>query len=293
MLASAASAASIEDQISVYTEENAKGYLDPLVQVAGTDLNMGLFGGTYIPQQQIYFRFEIIAMGTWFEDADRTFRATTEEGFSPQKTADASTVVGPGTSTVVDGDEGSQFIFPGGFNLGSLTLGTLQLRFGGFKGTEIMARGAGAVIGDNELGDIQLYGFGVRHSISQYFPNATWNASGGFMWTQLKAGKNTAGNDMFKTSAWTLGAEGSRIYATGPATWEPYVGVALNYQSSEVQYLSEAAGDTLLDVKFDAKYSFRGFIGVLLHFKYVGFKGEFDLGSRPGLMFGLTLGQHF
>jgi hypothetical protein len=293
-LASAVSAGSIEDQISVYSEKNAMGYLEPLVEVSGTDLNMGMFDSALIPPQKLYFRFELVMMGTWFADDDETFKATTEEGFTPEATADASTVVGPGEAFEVEGDAGSIFIFPGGFDLSSLTLGTPQIRFGGFKGTEVLLRGVGGVIGDNELGDISLMGFGVRHSISQYFPNATWNAAGGFMWTRLKAGKNKAGNDMFKTTAWTLGAEGSKIYTKGPATFEPYLGLSLDYESSEVQYESEASDNgTLTDLNFDASYAVRLSVGLLLHFKYVAGKAEFNLGKRRGVVFALGFGQYF
>ena len=93
LLATAASA-SVEDQLSVYGEENAKGYLEPLVEAGGADLNLGLFESAYIPTDDWYVKLEFRGMGTWFKDDEKTFTATTEDGFSPETTAEVSTVVG-------------------------------------------------------------------------------------------------------------------------------------------------------------------------------------------------------
>ena len=293
-LASAASA-SIEDQLSVYSRANATGYLEPLVEVAGTDLNLGLFGSADIPPDGWYFKLEFRGMGTWFKDEDRTFRATTEEGFSPETTVDAPTVVGPGEAVEVDdGEGGTKFYFPGGFDLNSLALAVPQIRFGSFRGTEVIVRGIAGVVGDNELGDISLFGAGVRHSISQYLdPDFPANIAAGFMYSSFKAGKNEAGNDMFKVSAWTLGVEGSKIWKKGGAAVEPYVGLSLDSYSGDVEYRSEASDSpSIVDVNYDATYMFRVSVGVLAYVHYVGAQAEFNLGKRNSIAFSLGFGKY-
>jgi len=293
VLATAASA-SIEDQLSVYSSENARGYLKPLIEAAGTDLNLGLFESAYIPTEGWYARIEVRGMGSWFKDDDRVFEATTEDGFSPQTAADASTVVGPSGAVEVDGDAGTKFYFPGGFDLNSLALATPQIRFGSFKGTEGLIRFAAGVIGDNELGDLELWGVGVRHSISQYLkPDFKYNIAGGFMYSGFKAGKNEAGNDMFDVRAWTLDVEGSRIWRKGGAAAEPYVGLSLDSYSGSVEYNSEASTNPgEVDVKYDATYGFRASIGLLASVKYVAGQIEYNLGKRNSIMLSLGFGKY-
>ncbi|MFC1799568.1 DUF6588 family protein [Candidatus Eisenbacteria bacterium] len=292
VLATAASA-SIEDQLSVYGEANAKGYLEPLVDAAGADLSLGLFESAYIPTDGWFVKIEVRGMGTWLKNDEKTFMATTEDGFSPETTTDAPTVVGPGEAVEVENEAGAKFFFPGGFDLNSLALATPQIRFGAFKGTEGLIRFAAGVIGDNELGDLQLWGVGVRHSISQYLnPDLGYNIAAGFMYSNFKAGKNKGGNDMFDITAWTLGAQGSKIWRKGGAAVEPYVGLSVDSYSGSVEYQSEAGTPSVVDVKYDASYGFRASLGLLASVQYVAGQIEYNLGSRNSITFSLGFGKY-
>ncbi len=294
LLLATAVSASVEDQLSVYGEDNARGYLDPLIGAAGTDLNLGLFESAYIPPDGWFVKLEFRGMGTWFKDKDKTFRATTEEGFSPETSVDASTVVGPGDAVEAEGDAGAKFFFPGGFDLGSFAMAVPQLRFGSVKGTEGIIRFAAGKLGDNEMGDLALWGVGVRHSISQYLnPDLGYNIAAGFMYSDFKAGTNESGNDMFKVTAWTLGVEGSKIWRKGGAAIEPYAGLSLDSYSADVQYEGKtSSGPSIVDVKYDATYGFRASLGVLASVQYVAGQVEFDLGKRNSITFSLGFGKY-
>jgi hypothetical protein len=284
--------AGLEDQLAGYSDENAKGYLEPLVDAAGADLNMGLFESARIPTSGYYFRVDLILMAVRFSDDDRTYSAITEGDFSPRQRANAPTVVGPGDAVTVDGDAGSQFSFPGGFNLNSFALAAPQIRFGSFAGTEILLRGFGGVVGDNELGDIELMGFGVRHNIDQYFSQLPGNLAAGFMWQRFKAGTNEAGGDMFKTSAWTLGVQGSKIYGNNWFFFEPYGGLSLDSYNTDVSYYTEATTPaSVLDLSYDPTYNLRITLGFLARFAYGGAKAEYSFGQRSGFSLGLTIGK--
>jgi len=292
VLATAASA-SIEDQLSVYGEANAKGYLEPLVEAGGAALNLGLFESAYIPTDGWYVKLEFRGMGTWFKDDEKTFSATTEDGFSPETTAEAPTVVGPGDAVEVEGDAETRFFFPGGFDLGSFALATPQIRFGTVKGTEGLVRFVTAVLGDNELGDVQLWGFGVRHSISQYLdPDLGYNIAAGFMYSSFKAGENENGSDMFDVTAWTICAQGSKIWRKGGAAVEPYVGLSLDSYSGNAEYKSEAGTTSMVDVNYDASYAFRASLGMLASVQFVSGQIEYNLGSRSSIMFSLGFGKY-
>ena len=81
LLASPA-AAQIDAPLSAYLQQNAKGYLQPLVDAFAADVNSGLFHSARIPSNP-HLSFELKVMSVFFEDADRTFVASTEGLFTP------------------------------------------------------------------------------------------------------------------------------------------------------------------------------------------------------------------
>ncbi|MDH5628055.1 MAG: hypothetical protein OEY69_07150, partial [Candidatus Krumholzibacteria bacterium] len=84
----------VQNQISVYTGANAQGYLQPLVNAFGAALNSTYSYSAYIPPSSFHISLEVPVMGVFFEDSDRTFTATTEQGFLPQsEVTTAPTVV--------------------------------------------------------------------------------------------------------------------------------------------------------------------------------------------------------
>jgi hypothetical protein len=113
ILAASVVVAGLEDQLAVYSGDNAEGYLEPLAEAIGTNLNNGLFQSSFISLTGFNAGFELRGMAVWFSDDDETFRAKTEGGFNPPSSADAPTVVGPGESVTVTGEGGTTYMFPG------------------------------------------------------------------------------------------------------------------------------------------------------------------------------------
>ena len=81
--------AQIETNLSVYGEENAKGYLNPLYEALGAGLSNGLYYSALIPQKKFYIRIEAQATVVNFGSSDKTFQATTEPYFPEDVTVDA------------------------------------------------------------------------------------------------------------------------------------------------------------------------------------------------------------
>ena len=127
--------AQIDDNISAYTGKNAEGYLGPLVEAMGTCLNGGVYRSGNIPKAGLNIALEFPFVGLYFSDDDKHFMGTTEGGFSPETTTSVPTVVGPTGAVIVDGDGGTAFAFPGGFDIGSFALVAPQLRVGSVMGT--------------------------------------------------------------------------------------------------------------------------------------------------------------
>jgi hypothetical protein len=289
LTAAAPSFAQIEDQLSAYTGKNATGYLQPLADAFGADLNGGLYHSAHIPEMGLYISLELNVMSVLFGDDERTFRATTESGFTPEQTATAPTVVGDGKAVIVPGDGGTQFAFPGGFDLNSFAIAVPQLRIGSIRGTQALIRYFAMNTGDVELGDISLFGIGARHSISQYFrPGFPVDIAGGFFWQTFSLGENKRGDDLISTSAFTVGVQASRRFVV----LEPYGGLSLDTHSMDVSYESDALGaKERIDIDFGSSTSLHLTLGLGLNFTYAKAYFEYNIASMSSFSFGFALGN--
>jgi len=246
LAASPAAATDIGDQLSAYGEDNAKGYLQPLVDAIGVEINSGLYHSAAIDKSW-GVKFELQAMALIFPSSDATFSATTEDGFTPQQTVDAPTVVGSGDAVTVDGDNNTQFAFPGGFNLNSFGLAVPQLRVRIPTGSEVLVRYiAGAFADDVEIGDMKLMGFGARHNISQYFADS--------IPAELTVGafyQKFEGGDVWDATALSFGLQISK------KVWiiDTYGGFAMDSFKMDVKYDSEATGESVpTTLNFDSGF---------------------------------------
>ena len=289
LLAAGGAAAQIEGQLSAYTGANAEGYLQPLADAIGTNLNGGLFHSAHIPTEDgLHISLETRAIVVLFGDDDKTFKATTESYFEPVTTLNAPTVVGSGEAAVVtNGTTGAEFAFPGGFSLGSFAIAVPQLRIGTYRGTEALIRYFAIDTGDAEIGDLSLVGFGLRHSISQYMtPFFPLDLSGGFFWQSFDLGE-----DLISTNAFTIGAQVSKRFPAGFITLEPYGGLSWDMFSMDVSYEYESEDDIEeITLDFESTSTPRMTMGVNLAAPIVNLNVEYSIASQNSFSFGLGLG---
>jgi len=293
LLAGPAGASQLEDNLSVYSEKNATGYMQPLADLIGADLNSGLFRSADIPVSGFLLSLEIPVMMTKVRDKDRTFRATTEEGFFPEQTVDAPTAVGPGEAVIVDGVGGTQFAFPGGLDQNSVPLASLQFRIGRLYGTEAIVRYVSADVSDEELGKVTLFGLGAQHSISQYLDKQLpLELSAGLFWQTYKIGKNSAGGDLIKGSAFTIGAQGSKKFGQPMIYVEPYGGLSIDTHSMDIAYESEASGEPEdVTLNLERSTNIHLTVGALFKIYYIGGYIDYGFTGRSTWTAGLIIGN--
>jgi len=283
----------VQGQISVYTGDNAVGYLQPLANALGAALNSGFGYSAYIPKTSFHLSVEAPVMGLFFEDDDRTFQATAESGFVPQPgttSYDVPTVVGGSEAVIADGQGGAQFAFPGGFDLNSFGLAVPQLRLSSIAGTEAVVRWAAFETGDNDLGNVDMFGIGGRHSVSQYFgENPPLDVAVGVLYQQLEIGENDFGNPFVDTSALTVQLQGSRRMPVGFMTFEPYGGVAYESLDLDVEYAD--SNDEAVAVSMEGENSFRFTIGAGLNFAAGQVWADYNFSDTSNFTFGLALGN--
>lgn len=280
-------AAQVEDQVSGYGDENAEGYLEPLVRAIGADLTSAIWTSAYIPLEDgFHMSLETRVVGLIFDDDMRTFTATTEGDFTPETTEDAPTVIGGADPVLVVGNgdyEGEIFQFYGGFDVNSFALAVPQIKLSAYKGTEVMIRYFALDTGEVEIGDIALYGFGVHHSVSQYFgPDFPMDLAAGAFYQNL-----TIGEDLMDATAYSFGVQASRRYPAGFAIIEPYGSLAVDVFSMDVSYEGESEQ---VDVSYDADTSVDFTAGLNLHAAFFHLNGEYSISGQNTFAFGFGFG---
>lgn len=287
LLAASAAPAQIEDQISAYTGDNAEGYLAPLADAIGADLNSSVWTSAHIPESDgLHLSFETRVVGVMFSDDQRTFSATTEAGFSPETTTDAPTVVGDGEAVIVEGDGGSSFAFPGGFDLHSFAIAVPQIRIGAYRGTEALVRYFAIDTGDVELGQLSLFGIGLHHSISQYMgPAMPVDLAAGFFYQKF-----TLGDDLMDATAFTVGVQASKRFPAGFSVIEPYAGLSVDMFSMDVSYQSEAARSGEITFEYQSDTSLDLTVGLNVSAAFFSLNGEYSISGQNTFAFGFGVG---
>ena len=176
--------AEVNDYIDAYLGTNARPYIQPLVDLATGNINTGVFDWAAIPDE-FYVKVKLNGMLSIPTDEMRTFTGQTSGNFSPQTSVLAPTIIGDEESIVLTGSNNSVYVFPGGYDLNHLALGTPQITFGGILNSELTGRFLTFPLSDNE--DINFYGIGGRHAISNYFVDPPFDLSVGFMYHHIDA----------------------------------------------------------------------------------------------------------
>lgn len=278
--------AQIDERLAAYTGRNAKGYLAPLVDAFRSNLNAGLFHSAYVPPSGFYVSLEVNAMATFFDDDDRTFMATTEGDFLPEQTVEAPTVVGDNDAVFVDGIAGTQFAFPGGFEVDNIWFACPQLRIGSWKGTEALGRLILYDTGMSELGDLTVWGVGLRHSISQYIERVhPVDLALSVNWQSAEVENEDSQGVLHAQSVSASLHSGVALGAM-----YPYGGLSVDWFDMGVDYRFE--DDTglepfQLDYQYDAAFQLT--LGIAYQVRGLAAYGEYNLAAQNSVAVGLSV----
>ncbi|NOZ60569.1 MAG: hypothetical protein GXO74_02700 [Calditrichaeota bacterium] len=270
----------IENFVSKYTSENGKKYLQPLADAFGANMNSGFFHSAHIERNGFQFYGGIVTMFAPIADDQKVFTAQTEGLFSPPTTAEAPTIFGNSENVAVEGTGGTAYVFPGGFDMTTFPIAVPQLSFGSIMGTEAMLRFIDIKLDDN-LGKLSLVGFGVRHSVSQYFPTLPVDIAVGFYKQSFKLGNIIDANSL------SIGAQAS--YSKGILTF--YGGLANESSNLNISYAYES-DENGEDISFElkAKNSFRLTTGVAAALGPIVLHTDFNFAQQNVVVVGLGIG---
>lgn len=279
-----AAADTLDDNLSRYTDETAAGYLAPLSEAFGQNLNTGYFTTAAIPQNGFYIRFSLQVMNVRFGNDDKTFVASPPPDFPSDETVVAPTVVGDGESVDLYGEGGAKFTFPGGLGFGNEPLAVPQLIIGSVNGTEAVIRWFGFDTGSDDFEKIEFLGLGVRHSLSQYFEDFPVELAASVMYQTFKVR-----DDLIDGKAFAFGAQASKEYGM----LEPFASLTLDTWSNSTRFTANEGteDEEIRNLDFDSKSNLHLALGTSANLSFMRLWGAVNMAGKFGWNAGLSFGN--
>lgn len=175
----------IQAYLDAYIGENAIPYLQPLADLFASNINTGVWEWSK-GDSTFYFRLKAQAIVSFPSDPMQTFTGKTTGDFRPSQTATVPTIIGDRNAVLLQGEDTTFYIFPGGYDLKRLMLGTPQVTIGGFLHSEISGRFLSFSLGE-DIGQVRFLGIGARHFLSDYF-DLPFEFSVGYFYHHIQAG---------------------------------------------------------------------------------------------------------
>ncbi|MBI5471482.1 MAG: hypothetical protein HY961_03965 [Ignavibacteriae bacterium] len=272
----AANAQKLNDFVSKYGNANGVGYMQPLADAFGANINSGVYQSARIPLGGFHLTFSVMLMAAPVTESRKTFSATTEGFFAPQQKADVPTIFGSTEGKTVVGNAGTAYAFPGGLNMTTFAVAVPQITIGSFRGTEGTIRFFQAKLGDN-IGELQLWGIGARHNINQYFKKLPLDIAFGIYQHHFEIG------DIVSANATLISAQAS--YPWSVFTF--YGGPAVEISNMDVNY-DGTSGKIALELK--SQNSVRFTVGTLVSLAFFRLFADYNLASQPAFVLGLGFG---
>lgn len=282
--------AQVDARLAAYTGRNASGYFAPLVEAFRSNLNSGLFHSAHVPRAGFHASLELNGMATFFDESSRSFTAVTEGDFLPTQTTQAPTVIGNNDAVFVEGDAGTQFAFPGGFDVDHIWFACPQLRIGSWRGTEVMGRFILYDAGLSDIGESTVWGLGLRHNVSQYFAflhPVDVAFAVGYQDARLE---DENGQDVLKSDIFTAGLHSS----VELGAMCPYAGLSVNWFDMGLEYVFEGEiglDPFRLDFEYDAELQLT--LGIAYRMGGMAVYGEYNWADQSSLATGLSVTYPF
>jgi len=272
----------LEDAIEQLTGETTKGYLQPFVNSFANNLNSGLYRTAHVSSVGLHFYIGLSGMVTMIPDEDKTFMATPPSPF-PAQQVETATVFGE-SGAVVNGPGGLKYAFQNGLLQGeAVPFVVPHIEVGSILGTNVKFRYfSGEIPGDDEtLGKIELLGYGLQHSISQYFFILPVDISAGFFYQKFDVG------DFLSTKSTSFGLQVSKSIPL----FTIYGAAAMESTTMDVNYTFEG-GDISeeISLSLDSKSKLRISVGARLKLGVIILNGDYSIGNQTTATVGLGLG---
>jgi hypothetical protein len=271
----------LENVLRQYTQTTVSGYIQPMADLFGANMNSGLYPSASVPQTGLSVRFTIVGMGAMVGDNQKTYALALPPSFA-QRTMDAPTIFGPKATTVRDPDTGLEFKPSDGIIDATLfPLAVPQLTVGSIFGTEATVRFITTPsIGDGKFPKTTLWGIGARHSVSQYIPEAPVDIAVGLFYSNFTVG------DIIDFTGLTIGALAGKSF--GPL--DLFGGLSWEKSTMNLAFTPSAAGSPAVDIDLDGENSVRFTAGAGLNLSVLRVYADANFGAVTNFSAGLGFG---
>jgi hypothetical protein len=280
----AAAQSSLEDALKQYNGTTVRGYIQPLVDLFGANLNSGFFAGPAAPRSGLSFRLSLIAMASQVSDDQKTYTAPTPTGWTPSSFQTATIFGGTGTTVTNQNNPALQYRGSDGLIDASLfPLAVPQVSIGGIAGTEATVRFITTPsFGDSdEFPKTTLFGAGLRHNVGRYLGILPFDLGVGAMYSSFKVG------DIVEVTGLTIGAQISKTFTVLTL----YGGLAWEKSSMNLTYTStDPAVSGTVDIDLDGANTFRTTAGIALKLAVARVFADVNFGSVTNFSGGLSFG---
>ena len=245
----------INDYLDAYIGTNAKPYLQPAADLLTTNINTGVWDWSRI-NNSFYIKLKANGMLSYPSESMKTFTGHTTGDFTPAQTAVVPTIIGDEESVLIQSPTNEVYVFPGGFDVDKVTLGTPQLTVGGFLNMEISGRFLTFPLGHDE-GRVDFYGLGGRYSITSAMDNPPIDFSVGYFYHHVKAGRYVTSNQHLISAI--IGKSGKMLDA--------HIGIGYQVAMHNLQYMyqdSDFMYNVNLDMTNSNPYIVEGGVGLHL-----------------------------
>lgn len=267
----------LENVIRQYDRQTIAGYIQPLADLLGANMNGGFYHTAAIPTAGLNVSFKIVGTGGLVGDDMKSYTLTLPASFT-QRTMEAPTIFGGTGAEVVD-PLGTRFRPSDGiFDASLFPTAIPQLTVGSVYGTEAVLRFAPIPEVGGTTPSATLFSVGARHSISQYLMEFPLDLAVGFYYSSYTAG------DIIDLSGLSIGANASKSFAALTV----YGGVA--WESSTMKLDYTGPGSEGVDIELDGENSFRFTGGLSLRLAFLILFADANVGAVTNISAGLGFG---
>ena len=235
----------LEKVLKQYDSQTVKGYIQPMVDFFGANMNAGLYHSAAIPAMGLKIEIDLVGMGSLVGDEQKTYSAPAPPGFGAS-TFKTATIFGGKGGRITTPDSLSYSGSDGIIDATLFPLAVPQLTIGSVAGTEATIRFVTSPSID-AFPTTTLFGAGLRHSISQYLPGAPLDIAVGGFYSSFTVG------DIIDFKGISVGAQASLSAAIATL----YGGLAWEKSTMNLKYGAATPGAPAVDFDLDGSNNFR------------------------------------
>ncbi len=307
----------LASELSQFIGNNARPFLQPIVDGLSTDVNAGMFSP--VPSDGFHVGVTLVAMGVLIPDDRKTFKPapyskTVEFTYNGIRflgdldiaPAEFPTAAGLGKKQTYSGrlrrvrPKGSPYVpgiydfiqydatvSVGGYrDISTVLLATPQFSFGTYVNTSLSVRFL-PTIRVRGVGEISSYGVGLKHDIGRYLFIPV-DLSGQLMYQSLSVNAHDREfNAEFDQSSFAVQIHVGKSFSVGVFDLGPYAG--FGYESSTIdvryEYADPYVGRQSVDFASGAQFRFVG--GVCARLSQFTLNADYNLALMNGFSMGL------